>query len=49
MSLIKAGAIIANSTFSWWGAIFNAETVIYPKRWMFSEIFDLFPPQWNGL
>jgi hypothetical protein len=49
MSLIKAGAIIANSTFSWWGAIFNAETVIYPKLWIFSEIFDLFPPQWNGL
>jgi hypothetical protein len=50
MSLIKAGAIIANSTFSWWGAIFNpSAVVIYPKRWMFSQIFDLFPPQWHGL
>jgi hypothetical protein len=49
MSLIKAGAIIANSTFSWWGAVFNVETVIYPKRWMSSEVVDLFPPQWHGL
>jgi len=49
MSLIKAGAIIANSTFSWWGAIFNTNTVIHPKRWMFSQIFELFPPQWHGL
>jgi hypothetical protein len=50
MSLIKAGAIIANSTFSWWGAIFNPNAIIiHPKRWMFSEIFELFPPQWHGL
>ena len=50
MSLIKAGAIIANSTFSWWSAVFNpGSIVIHPKRWMFSQIFDLFPPQWHGL
>jgi len=50
MSLIKAGAIIANSTFSWWGAIFNPNAIIiHPKRWMFSQIFELFPPQWYGL
>jgi len=50
MSLIKAGAIIANSTFSWWGAIFNPNAIIiHPKRWMFSQIFELFPPQWHGL
>ena len=49
MSLIKAGAIIANSTFSWWGAVFNSGIIFYPKRWMYSEIFDLFPPQWHGL
>lgn len=44
--------IIANSTFSWWGAWLNSDsTVICPKRW-FSESFnataiDLIPEEWT--
>ena len=50
MSLIKAGAIIANSTFSWWGAIFNpGSIVVYPLHWMDSVVYDLFPPSWMGI
>ena len=44
--------IIANSTFSWWGAYFNnnsEKSVCYPNIWNGStnEIRDLFPINWN--
>jgi hypothetical protein len=47
MSLIQRGAIIANSTFSWWGVMFHPDmTVIYPRKWIFSIVFNLFPENW---
>lgn len=46
-------AIIANSTFSWWGAYLgsylNANSVIYPKEWLNGTTPDLFPEMWIGL
>jgi hypothetical protein len=48
--------IIANSSFSWWGAYFNTQTdkiVCYPSVW-FGEIAnndtkDLCPPEWTKI
>jgi hypothetical protein len=51
MSMITEGAIIANSSFSWWGAYLGVgeKNVIYPKLW-FSDISpDLFPEEWVGI
>jgi hypothetical protein len=45
--------IIANSTFSWWGAYFNSDSkkmVIYPSVWFGPNVKyvtdDLFPNEW---
>jgi hypothetical protein len=44
--------IIANSTFSWWGAYFsdNEKIVCYPRTWfgpaIVADTSDLFPPNW---
>lgn len=37
------GAIIANSTFSWWGAMLSAKKVVYPSKWFSTVRPDLFP------
>jgi len=48
--------IIANSTFSWWGAYFNQNTsrmICYPEIWfgpkLTHDVFDLFPEGWNKI
>lgn len=53
MSLCKHN-IIANSSFSWWGAWLNMnpdKIVIAPKKWFFKEIYtkDLIPQGWVRL
>ena len=41
------GALIANSTFSWWAAILSdTPYVIYPKKWIAQKIENLFPSNW---
>jgi hypothetical protein len=48
--------IIANSTFSWWGAYFNSnkdKIICYPSKWfgpaMKNDVSDLFPENWNKI
>lgn len=46
--------IIANSSFSWWGAWLNTNggNVIYPKKWFTGDMYtsvDICPERWIGL
>lgn len=53
MSLCEAGAICANSTFSWWGAYLGPykyrSPISVPKKWIASKVYNLFPPEWKIL
>jgi hypothetical protein len=56
MSQCKAGAICANSTFSWWGAFLGAfgvhSPVFYPEKWVKNNSpyeRNLFPKEWIAL
>jgi hypothetical protein len=48
----QGGAVIANSTFSWWGAILGCYVskapVVYPLKWCGEETVILFPKEWRG-
>lgn len=50
MASCTAGAVIANSTFSWWGAFLgaynNRAPVTYPKRWIGEPVTCLCPEEW---
>ena len=48
MASCKKGAIIANSTFSWWGAILGkSEKVYYPSLWFSNIRPNMFPNSWK--
>jgi len=53
MSLCHGGAVLANSTYSWWGAMLGAELaaspVVYPAMWFSDAQPDLFPTRWIRL
>ena len=43
-----SGAIIANSTFSWWGAqLSKAKKVCFPSKWFYESKPNLFPENWT--
>jgi hypothetical protein len=47
MSQCRAGAIISNSSFSYWGAMLSGSAhVFYPERWIAETVHDLFPSHW---
>jgi hypothetical protein len=53
MSLCEGGAVIANSTFSWWGAMLGCGAsgvpVAYPAKWIGNSKPDLFPSSWVSI
>ena len=53
MSLCHGGAIIANSTYSWWGAMLGPEQarapIVYPAKWLSDAEPILFPESWIRL
>ena len=50
MASCKKGAIIANSTFSWWGAVLSeCDKVFYPSSWISGANPDLFPADWTKI
>jgi len=53
MSLCHGGAILANSTYSWWGAMLGSEQsgapVVYPSKWCDQFKPDLFPERWISI
>ena len=59
MCCLNGSAIIANSTFSWWGAMLGiglrGKSVVYPLNWMKDKLCnsthtpDLFPSTWKGM
>ncbi len=51
MSRCKAN-ILANSSFSYWGAMLNVnnpQLVVYPQKWFNSHTPDIFPGKWEGI
>jgi hypothetical protein len=51
MSLAK-DIVIANSTFSWWGAMLNhKKNVVAPEKWSRNQEDprDLYPPEWKTI
>lgn len=42
-------AIIANSTFHWWGAWLSDGTVIAPKKWFVNQDTEIIPRRWKTL
>lgn len=53
MTQCKAGAICANSTFSWWGAFLGCyeerKPIVVPKRWICDPVYELFPKEWISI
>ena len=51
MSQCKAN-ILANSSFSYWGAMLNKNSqfsVVYPEKWFNTHTPDIFPERWYGV
>ena len=50
MASCKGGAICANSTFSWWGAILSSSSkIIVPNHWGKDEPKFLIPDNWTKI